>query len=49
MLKLVPSDAKPFYNFLKDTRSGTFTDNVDGFGASVDFDIEELFTQDLDE
>lgn len=46
ILKLIPSDAKPFYIFLKTARSGAYVDDVDGFGSSVDFDVEELTGED---
>lgn len=41
MMKLIPVDAKPFYNFLKTTRSNDFIDDIDGFGRVIDFEVED--------
>lgn len=40
ILKLVPQDAKTFYNFLKNANSADFEDDVDGFGTNIDFDVD---------
>uniref|UniRef100_A0A6P7FQ29 Uncharacterized protein LOC114331484 n=1 Tax=Diabrotica virgifera virgifera TaxID=50390 RepID=A0A6P7FQ29_DIAVI len=41
MMKLIPSDSKPFYNFLKNTESRDFIDDAEGFGENIDFELEE--------
>ncbi|CAG9791146.1 unnamed protein product [Diatraea saccharalis] len=40
MMKLIPADAKPFYNFIKNVRSSDFIDDTEGFGSAIDFEIE---------
>lgn len=40
-LKLKSADAKAFYNFVKNTRTGNFLDDTDGFGPLIDFNIEK--------
>lgn len=41
MLKLIPNDSKSFYDFLKTITPGDFADDTEGFGADIDFDVEE--------
>lgn len=41
VVKLVPADAKPFYNFLKTMKGGDFIDDIDGFGSTLDFEPED--------
>lgn len=45
LLKLIPSDAKSFYNFLKNVNSGDFVDDADGLGNSIDFEVEEQYIE----
>lgn len=40
MLRLVPSDCKEFYEFLKDSRTTDFEDDIEGIGNEIDFEIE---------
>ncbi|KAL4713786.1 hypothetical protein ACJJTC_012303 [Scirpophaga incertulas] len=46
LMKLVPSDAKAFYGFLRTVTPGDFVDDADGLGNSVDFDIDETYIED---
>ncbi|CAG9822849.1 unnamed protein product [Phaedon cochleariae] len=41
MMRLVPNDSKSFHDFLKTVTSGDFEDDAEGFGASIDFDVEK--------
>lgn len=41
ILELVPDKYKYFYSFLGVVESREFDDDIDGFGESVDFDVEE--------
>ena len=42
MMVLVPEKYKYFYQFLDVVTSHDFVDDVDGFGATVDFELEEF-------
>lgn len=42
MLDLVDDEDKPFYDFLNDVKTDEFIDDVDGFGQTIDFELEEL-------
>lgn len=46
LLKLIPTDAKGFYSFLKNVASGDFIDDADGLGSSIDFSVEFFFIED---
>ncbi|KAJ0177334.1 hypothetical protein K1T71_007343 [Dendrolimus kikuchii] len=46
LLKLIPTDAKGFYSFLRNAASSDFIDDTEGLGNSVDFDIEENCIED---
>lgn len=41
LLKLVPDEHRHFYSFLDTTPVGNFIDDIDGFGETIDFEIEE--------
>lgn len=41
LLKLIPADAKPFYSFLRNIGSNNFVDDTEGFGNTIDFEIDE--------
>lgn len=42
ILKLVPQDAKPFFNFLKTVNGQDFREDIEGIGADIDFEISDL-------
>lgn len=42
LLLLVPDHQKPFYSFLNHVPTAEFIDDVDGFGQSIDFEVEDL-------
>ncbi|CAB3240031.1 unnamed protein product [Arctia plantaginis] len=46
LLKLIPTDAKGSYNFLRNAASSDFINDTDGLDNSVDYDIEENFIED---
>lgn len=41
MVELVDDEDKPFYDFLRDVDTSGFIDDVDGFGETIDFELEE--------
>lgn len=41
MLELVDEEDRPFYAFLDDVTTNEFVDDVDGYGETVDFEVEE--------
>lgn len=45
ILKLVPHDAKAFYDFLKSNPCQDFQEDIEGLGADVDFEIDESFLE----
>lgn len=40
LLYLVPDEFKPFYSFLDTISAADFTDDIDGFGEIIDFELE---------
>lgn len=40
IMSLVPDEYKYFYEFLENTQTAEFIDDLDGFGETVDFEIE---------
>lgn len=41
MLPLIPQESKDFYKFLTTIDSAEFMDDIDGFGESIDFEMED--------
>lgn len=46
MLPLIDEDDQHFYQFLNNAQTCEFNDDVDGFGATIDFDAEADFESD---
>lgn len=42
LVALVPDKWKSYYDFLQNVPTSAFTDDVDGFGETIDFEVEGL-------
>ena len=46
IMKLIPQDAKVFYNFLKENQCQEFEEDIEGLGHDLDFEIDDAFLED---